>query len=395
MFKEILAGGGEHSSGLLFGRSELDRQFWRSIIFHSGTSPDAFRPDSFEYTASHHFFLNRDGGKILSIYGHGTSEVGIPRITLGAALDLGAKAIENVSELRMLEGTGPADLLTGYGWYWVKNTDPTTPWFNDDAGNGYELVRQGGVSQLFLKESAAAIADVAGKGQFWVKNTTPCYPWFTDDAGGDHQIFLASGAVALTGAVDLGGFDLNNGGVVFLTEQAAAEADVAGKGQFWVKTQTPNVPMFTDDAGNDVQLAGVEVGTFTPYVSDDTGSSSEGQTYSDQSGVYRKIGDVVFFWLDLTITSLGSLTTTQTAYIRGFPYTSADYSGTGDDYACVVGRGQSLNITAGQTISFLLSGGANYGWLVRWDSATGDTNMTLAELSAGARVVISGSYIAA
>lgn len=59
----------------------------------------------------------------------------------------------------------------------------------------------------------------------------------------------------LGAALDGQGYDLNNMGVLFLTEQAAAEADVAGKGQWWVKTATPNVAMFTDDAGTDFQLA--------------------------------------------------------------------------------------------------------------------------------------------
>ena len=36
---------------------------------------------------------------------------------------------------------------------------------------------------------------------------------------------------------------------IYLSEQAAAQADVAGSGQFWVKNDTPNIPMFTDDAG--------------------------------------------------------------------------------------------------------------------------------------------------
>jgi len=63
-----------------------------------------------------------------------------------------------------------------------------------------------------------------------------------------------TGAVQLGGAVDGQGYDLNNLGVVFLTEQAAAEADVAGKGQHWVKTATPNRPMFTDDAGADFEM---------------------------------------------------------------------------------------------------------------------------------------------
>jgi len=58
----------------------------------------------------------------------------------------------------------------------------------------------------------------------------------------------------LGGALDGQGHDLNNLGVVFLTEQAAAEADVAGKGQLWVKTATPNQLWFTDDAGTDARL---------------------------------------------------------------------------------------------------------------------------------------------
>lgn len=58
----------------------------------------------------------------------------------------------------------------------------------------------------------------------------------------------------LGGALDGQGNDLNNLGVVFLTEQAAAEVDVAGKGQLWVKTATPNELYFTDDAGTDALL---------------------------------------------------------------------------------------------------------------------------------------------
>jgi|APSaa5957512535_1039671.scaffolds.fasta_scaffold00133_38 hypothetical protein len=40
-----------------------------------------------------------------------------------------------------------------------------------------------------------------------------------------------------------------------LEERACAIADVAGRGQFWVKTATPNTPKFTDDAGTDFDLA--------------------------------------------------------------------------------------------------------------------------------------------
>ena len=58
----------------------------------------------------------------------------------------------------------------------------------------------------------------------------------------------------LAAPVNMGGQDITNGGVLFLTEQAEAEADVAGKGQIWVDTQTPCKLYFTDDAGTDTDL---------------------------------------------------------------------------------------------------------------------------------------------
>jgi len=60
--------------------------------------------------------------------------------------------------------------------------------------------------------------------------------------------------LTMSGAIAMGGADITNGGVIFLTEQADAETDVAGKGQLWVDTQTPNKLFFTDDAGTDFDL---------------------------------------------------------------------------------------------------------------------------------------------
>lgn len=71
----------------------------------------------------------------------------------------------------------------------------------------------------------------------------------------------------LGAALDGQGYDLNNLGVVFLTEQAAAEADVAGKGQLWVLTATPNVLKFTDDAGTD----------WTPSMAENLASTANGK----------------------------------------------------------------------------------------------------------------------
>lgn len=45
-----------------------------------------------------------------------------------------------------------------------------------------------------------------------------------------------------------------NAGVIFLIEQADADADVSGSGQLWVDTATPNALYFTNDVGKDVRL---------------------------------------------------------------------------------------------------------------------------------------------
>lgn len=58
----------------------------------------------------------------------------------------------------------------------------------------------------------------------------------------------------LGGDLDAEGNNFADGGVLFLREQADADADVAGQGQFWVNTATPNEAYFTDDAGNDREL---------------------------------------------------------------------------------------------------------------------------------------------
>lgn len=63
----------------------------------------------------------------------------------------------------------------------------------------------------------------------------------------------------LGGNLDGQGFDQTKMGTISLTEQAAANADVAGDGQVWVKTATPNELWYTDDAGTDFQVNGVEV----------------------------------------------------------------------------------------------------------------------------------------
>uniref|UniRef100_A0A6M3JA65 Putative tail fiber protein n=1 Tax=viral metagenome TaxID=1070528 RepID=A0A6M3JA65_9ZZZZ len=56
---------------------------------------------------------------------------------------------------------------------------------------------------------------------------------------------------------------INSGGGLYLTEIAAAGADIAAKGQIWVKNDTPNTLWFTNDVGTDVQLGTGGGGAFS------------------------------------------------------------------------------------------------------------------------------------
>ena len=97
-----------------------------------------------------------------------------------------------------------------------------------DDPSGTPASRKATMTQVlaFINANSTGLANL-------VEDTTP-------DLGG-----------TLTGS----GFDQTGMGTISMTEQASANADVAGDGQMWVKTATPNQIWFTDDAGTDFQLA--------------------------------------------------------------------------------------------------------------------------------------------
>lgn len=109
-------------------------------------------------------------------------------------------------------------------------------------------------------ELAGVISDETGSGAL-VFATSPTFvtPALGTPASG--TMTNVTGTSGITGLgtqtqdLEMGGFNVQNGGVIFLAEQASADADATGEGQIWVKTATPNELYFTDDAGTDFQLA--------------------------------------------------------------------------------------------------------------------------------------------
>ena len=67
--------------------------------------------------------------------------------------------------------------------------------------------------------------------------------------------FLASDSTTRTADLDMGNLNIDDINSLYLSEKAAANADITGDGQIWVKNDTPNTLYFTDDAGTDFQVS--------------------------------------------------------------------------------------------------------------------------------------------
>lgn len=134
-----------------------------------------------------------------------------------------------------------------------------------------------------------------------------------------------------------------------------------------------------------------EEGTFTPELWDSSASGGEGQLYTIQVGFYTKIGNRVFFQLRIAISSLGTLTVTDAAYIGGLPFTSS--STTQSFAAAYVGYAIGLDTSAaGQNVGGYVSPNGTYIALKLWDQTGGVTDMLISEVSADGNLMIAGHY---
>lgn len=145
-----------------------------------------------------------------------------------------------------------------------------------------------------------------GTGTMWLDGWQH---FFYDSANTDYLQVYHSGTYATFNESTNSGFDFQLGGgleggiradwwffstPLKLLERASAQTDSGGYGQIWIKSDTPNTFMFTDDAGNDHTIAALDqAGTFSaiqtfsasPVISSgslfiDEGSAAEG----DQAG---------------------------------------------------------------------------------------------------------------
>lgn len=134
-------------------------------------------------------------------------------------------------------------------------------------------------------------------------------------------------------------------------------------------------------------------GTWTPYLQDATHSAegAESETYFAQYGSYTKIGNRILIQGTLHVNSLGTLTTSEQAFVGGLPFTSSSTSSAIGTISS--GFGSSLNITAGTYISGEIQPSTDYIELNVWSGATGAAALLISEVTTGGFIDFSGQYI--
>ena len=129
-----------------------------------------------------------------------------------------------------------------------------------------------------------------------------------------------------------------------------------------------------------------EEGTFTPILADNT-SSDEGATYSVNNGKYTKIGNLVSWEIIMTVTGLGTLTTSEPARIIGMPFTAAT------DSTAFCGRATSLSLgTAGHNVTAYIVGTTAILLLQHWDGTGGTSGLLISEITSSGSFTVNGDY---
>ncbi len=127
-----------------------------------------------------------------------------------------------------------------------------------------------------------------------------------------------------------------------------------------------------------------EEGTFTPTAIFAAGSGTI--TYTTQLGRYTKIGDIVFFSIDLETLDIVSRTGDMT--IGGLPFTSTTVPGG----AVRVGFAGGLTITAGMSVTGNVNASSTIIAVRLWDAIAGTTALQDTEWTDDGRVLLAGWY---
>lgn len=310
-----------------------------------------------------------------NIYLGGTEASARLKIQVSAGFGAGEVLIDNGATLYMQEVAAAQADNAGEGQVWVRSDVPNTLMFTDDAGTDFVVagavaltLPTGTVVDAVMRWDGAAWVEATGlqvqagaaAGSFEVAATQNISEQnlrlrtgaqllvnTTDNVATGFQVTAGATSAAETVIDGAGGFNITNnagirinpdtgadillqeGGVTrvqldntngrfvlndytfFIEEIAAALADVAGYGQIWVRNDTPNVLMFTDDAGTDFELStGPAAPQFIEQTTDTTVNNTTTLTNTQltftniPAGFYRIDG--MFLLRDVAVSGSGA-----------------------------------------------------------------------------------------
>lgn len=121
----------------------------------------------------------------------------------------------------------------------------------------------------------------------------------TDSGGTSPTTIVPAGAggtatleIGLADSLSIGGssidhLDIANSATLRMVERSAAPADLGGHGQFWVRNDAPNTPMFTADDGTDYVLNAATEGTTTDSI-----LRWDGSNWAELTSITAQVGGV-------------------------------------------------------------------------------------------------------
>lgn len=145
---------------------------------------------------------------------------------------------------------------------------------------------------------------------------------------GTYWLLLNPGTTSAIGALDR----------LYVNEASAAGSDTAGDGQVWVKDDTPNTLWFTDDAGNDYQVATL-TGTETL-----TGKTLSGDTLIDYGETVNVIGSIGGGTQDIDLEAGNVVTGTVDTSTTTFTFSNPPSSGTAGSFTLILTNGGSQTV---------------------------------------------------
>lgn len=241
-------------SGDIVGTSDTQTLTNKTIVLKQGTSPTPTAEGDIQWSTTANTIKVGDGASTKTFSSDSDINIAASQVTTGTLAD--ARISESSVTQHQAALSITESQISDLGSYVTPSSTNTFTNKTFDAngtGNSITNIETADIASGSKSGSDATLvtgtAGTSGNLSQWDANGD-----VIDSSVAASDVLKKDGTTAMTGDLDLDGNNLDDSGVLFQREQASADADIAGQGQWWTKTATPNRPMFTDDAGGDFEL---------------------------------------------------------------------------------------------------------------------------------------------